>query len=151
MKTFKSETSVRIASEIQSWITTSIVLSAVYLPWYLFSDKPKFESAVLYGIVFMKIGNTLSQFVVSEIHVDKGSNKITFVLKSVLSGRKTKAFPLHEIQSEVCLKGIWGRAWSSGTVLKVYTSDNGHFQITSQYGFSAKTLVKINEALNTSR
>src|SRR5687767_13325096 len=101
MQVFKSHTPIRIRSEFKSWGITLLIIWLVYIVLNQFGQINRMEWSVIGGIFLLKIGNTLSQFVVSEIHVDHISDTVTFVLQSPLSGQKTQVFLLHEMQSEL--------------------------------------------------
>ena len=144
MQVYKTEKKSYLTNELKSWLLTMVIALILFLVFKLFFSLS--EDKILLGIVvlfLLKLGDTLTQYHVTEIRLDANSNQITFILNNIMSGEKNKNYNLQQTHSEIIKTSKLNTFLNSDLILKIYLPDKKLFKIGSRYGFSPSTLETI--------
>ena len=78
MQVYKTEKKSYLTNELKSWLLTMVIALILFLVFKLFfslsEDKILLDVVVLF---LLKLGDTLTQYHVTEIRLDANSNQIT--------------------------------------------------------------------------
>ena len=148
MQVYKTEKKSYLTNELKSWLLTMVIALILFLVFKLFFSLS--EDKILLGIVvlfLLKLGDTFTQYHVTEIRLDANSNQITFILNNIMSGEKNKNYNLQQTHSEIIKTSKLNTFLNSDLILKIYLPDKKFFKIGSRYGFSPSTLETIDSSL----
>ena len=148
MEVYKADKKIFWRSELKTWIV--IILFTAFLLFlfkflFNFSSNNIFMSVLI--IFLLKLSNTLTQYHVVEIQIDKNNNQLNFILESIMSGEKVKKNELSQTSSELIFSSGFIKYLSPKFYLKILLGSNDIFKITSRYGFSLNTLTLVNKSL----
>lgn len=148
MQVFKADIKRFWFYEMKSWLWTLLLATLVYIVYYRIS--PANHDKLIIGIivlVLLKTGNLFTQYRVTEIEINKKTNEISLVLKSLMSGDKIKKYELAQVRSELINNSGLKKLLISPTVLMLFLSPKDTFHITHRFGFSTEDLAAINKTL----
>ena len=98
-------------------------------------------------LLLLKIGDTLTQYHVTEIHIDSESNQLTFMLNSIMSGEKTKQYKLEKATSDLKNNSGVTKYFASPYSLKIFLKPKDTFSLSNRYGFSFETLKQVDRSI----
>lgn len=148
MQVFKADIKRFWFYEMKSWLWTLLLATLVYIVYYRISAAN--HDKLIIGIIvllLLKTGNLFTQYRVTQIEVNKKTNELSLVLKSLMSGEKIKKYELEQVHSELILNSGLKKLLISPNVLILFLSEKDTFHITHRYGFSSETLAAINNTL----
>ncbi len=102
-------------------------------------------------MILMELSDLITQFRVKKIRIDPDKAKLSFMLKSILSGQEIKEFELGKCTSELIISSGLKKYLFTPYILKIYLSSSEVFSISNKYGFSLETLNIVNSALSSNR
>lgn len=149
IQVFKINKDLYRKNEIRSWLWTFILVMALYFVYHQFSYVT--NGKLIIGItilLLLKTANLFTQYRVTEIEVDRKNNQLSIVLKSLLSGEKTKKYELTQVRSELIHYAGLTKLVFSSDMLKLFLSPKDTFHISNRYGFSPETLKAIDNTIN---
>jgi hypothetical protein len=150
MQIFKTDKKNFLANELKSWLWTLAFATLLYFGFQQFLSVT--HDKLIIGVVvllLLKIGDTLTQYHVTEIQVDKQKNELTFLLNSIMSGEKVKKYELGQASSELIHNSGLTKLLSSPVTLKIFLTTKDTFRINNRYGFSTKTLTSVDNTLKS--
>jgi hypothetical protein len=150
MQVFKTDKKLFWAHELKSWLWTFVFAGLLYFGLKYFSSLTNDKNIVgVFVILFLKLGDTLTQYHVKEIQIDGQKKQVTVVLKSRMSGDKIKRYELEQATSELISNSGLTKYFSSPCTLKIFFKPNDTFLISNRYGFSIDTLTSVNNVLKS--
>jgi hypothetical protein len=152
LQVFKINKELYKKNELRSWLWPFILATALYIAYHQFSliTQTRFIIAIAI-LLLLKTGNLFTQYRVTEIEIDRKSNQLSIVLKSLISGEKVKKYELAQVRSELVRNTGLMKLALSPDMLKLFLSPKDTFHISNRYGFSTETLAAINNAINFSK
>lgn len=150
MQIFKTDKNIFWANELKSWLWTLAFATLLYFGFQQFLSVT--NNKLIIGVVILllfKIGDTLTQYHVTEIQVDSQKKQLTFILNSIMSGEKVKRYELGQVRSELIHNSWLTKLLSSPFTLKIFLVPKDMFRINNRYGFSTKTLVSVDNTLKS--
>ena len=150
IQVFKTNKDLYRKNEIKSWLWTLILATAIYIVYHQFANVT--NDKLIIGIsvlLLLKLANLFTQYRVAVIEVDRKNNQLSILLKSLLSGEKTKKYELGQVRSEFIQNAGFMKLMLSSDMLKLFLSPKDTFHISTRYGFSTETLAAINNTLNS--
>jgi hypothetical protein len=148
MQVFTPNRKIYQSNELKSWAWT--VAFVLFLYFGVRSFFPISQDSLFVGVAvafLLKLGNTLTQYHVETIQLDKESDKLNLVLSSVMSGQKYKTYDLRQITTELTENKTLLTGFKPSLALKIHITEKGSFQINSRYGFTTDTLTAVNNAV----
>ena len=152
MQIFKTEKKIFWINELKSWVWTFVFVTIFYFGIQLFS-KMTFDNLIIGVVVLLlsKIGNTLTQYHIIEIHIDREKNQLTFLLNSYISGQKNKQYELKHASSELIYNSGLTKYFTSPYFLEILIRPKDIFKIHNRYGFSLNTLISVDKSIKSKR
>ena len=150
MQTFNIDKKTFWINEIKSWLTViafAILLSFIFS--YFFSFKVDRIITGFCVIILLKLSDSLTQFHIKQIQIDKTTNQLTFILQSRMSGQKVMKYKLEQMTSELITNNGLKKFFSFPIVLKVYLKPKDTFSITNKYGFTNDILLLVDRELKS--
>jgi hypothetical protein len=150
MQVFKADIKRFWFYEMKSWLWTLLLATLVYIVYYRISSAN--HDKLIIGIIvllLLKTGNLFTQYRVTEIEINKKTNEISLVLKSLMAAEKVKKYELGQVRSELILNSGLKKLLISPNVLILFLSPKDTFHITHRYGFSPEDLAAINNTLSS--
>jgi len=98
-------------------------------------------------VLLLKLGDTITQYHVHAISVDKANNNLRITLLSIMSGDKTMEFALEKVNSMLVQNKGLSRLITGSSLLEINISHKKGFRISKRYGFSSTDLEKIHELI----
>jgi len=149
MQAFTTDRKTYQTNELKSWAWTIAFALVLYSGFKLFSLVPQNSLFVGLTVIFLiKLGDTLTQYHVKTIQLDKENNRLNLILSSPMSGQKHKTYDLSQVSAELADNKSWTNGFGSSPVLKIYVTNKITFQLTSRYGFTKDILASVNQALS---
>lgn len=149
MQIFKTDKKLFLINELKSWLWTFVFVTIIYLglqQFFSMAHDKLIGVAVI--LLLLKLADAITQFHITEIHVNAQKNQLTFVLHCILSGEKIKRYELSDAASELknnSSKILYGY---SRFLLTIFLEQKGVFRISNRYGFSLATVTSVHEAIN---
>jgi hypothetical protein len=150
MQVFKADIKRFWFYEMKSWLWTFLLATLVYIVYYRISSAN--HDKLIIGIIvllLLKTRNLFTQYRVTEIEINKKTNQLSLVLKSLISGEKVKKYELDQVRSELIHNSGLKKLVVSPNVLILFLSPKDTFHITHRFGFSTEALTTINNTLNS--
>lgn len=150
MQIFKADKNVFWVNELGSWLLTLASAALIYfgLQQFLLIPNDRLVIAVVV-LLFIKIGDTLTQYHVTEIQVDSQEKQVIFILNSIVSGQKVKRYSLEQVRSELIRNSGITKVLSSSSTLKIFLVPKDMFRINNRYGFTTKILSSVDDTLKS--
>lgn len=99
--------------------------------------------------LILKLRDTLVQFHVTEVHVEKENNQLKFVLQSLMAGEKIKKYEFEQVTSQLIINSGLTKYLLSPFILKIFLRPKDLYIITNRYGFSLANLSSLDKAINS--
>ena len=148
MQIFKTDKTTFWKNELKSWFWTTLTIAVFYFGLKLFFQMT--HDKLVIGVIvllLLKIGDTLTQYHVTEIHIDSESNQLTFMLNSIMSGEKTKQYKLEKATSDLKNNSGVTKYFASPYSLKIFLKPKDTFSLSNRYGFSFETLKQVDRSI----
>jgi hypothetical protein len=148
MPVFTTDKKNYLIRESKSWASTVIFTLIVYGSFKLFLSMR--QDTVIIGLVsvfLLKLIDTLTQYHVNVIQIDKEKGKMNLRLNSLLTGYDYKTYKLQEVASELTETKSWLNFNQTVLRLRIYLPGKKVLQITNRYGFTDDTLKLIDDTL----
>lgn len=150
MRVFKTDKTLYLTNELKSWAWAIVSVLLFYFGAALFFYAPQDKLFVGVTLIFLfKLGETLTPYHVKEIQIEAEKNRLIFILDSILSGQRNKIHELQQTRSELIHSAGLTGALSSTLTLQIHLPGKEVYRITGRYGFPAKTLAEIHNALKS--
>jgi hypothetical protein len=148
MTTLEIKKSDYIISEFKSWlwILALLILSIIAVRALLHWQFDKIWLLITV-IIISKLGDTITQYHADKVMVDKFTNNLHLIFRSIMSGEKQFNFPLDKVESRIIPNGGFQRLISGPIALEINASGRKRLRITKRYGFSSDGLRKIHELI----
>jgi hypothetical protein len=147
MQVFKANKNKFLANELRSWVYTFGAGVIIYFVSNLVLTNSSETSFVFFLVIFLlKLSDTFTHFHTTEIQIDQSENKLTFLLKSLMTGNKEKSFNLSDTKLETVQRNRFPFFGQTEPNLRFYLPGNKIFKINSRYGFSKETLETLDQA-----
>ena len=140
MQVFRTDRKLFWTNELKSWALIIVFATALLFGFQLFSSTKTDNLLVGIFVLFLiKIADTITQYHVTEIEIDKLRNEMIFKLYSPMSGEKIKKYELKVVRSELRHHSGITKLLSSAVTLNLLLTPKDMFRINSRYGFSSKS------------
>ncbi len=149
MKIFKIEKNKYLVNELISWLCNIVFVGTISVI-ILYTTNLELDNIYLstFCIFLLQLFDTLQREKITTIKVDAVNNTLAFILLSKLSGKKEKTVPLNIAKAILIKKPTFSIWLYQKCILKLMLPENIVFNINNRYGFSEKTLIEIEEAIN---
>ena len=147
MQVFTANRKTYQVNELKIWAWTGVFAILFYFGLKLFYSVSQDSLFVGITVVFLlRFGNTITQYHVKTIQLDKENDKLNLILSSIMSGQKNKIYDLRQITTELTENKTLITGFKPSLTLKIHITKKGTFKINSRYGFTADTLTAVNNA-----
>jgi len=148
MPVFTTDKKQYLISESKSWGWTVVFTLILYIGLKFFISMR--QNNINFGLIFifiMKLMDTLTQYHVNVIQIDKKKGKMNLRLESLMTGDDYKTYDLRNVSSELVEEKSWWSLNKTHLKLKIHLPGKKMLQITNRYGFKEDTLRVINDTL----
>jgi hypothetical protein len=148
MRVFKTDKKTFWINELKSWLWDIAFAALLYLGCKYFTALTNDNIIIVaFVILLIKLGDTLTQYHVREIRIDKQQQQMTTVLHSPMSGEKIKQYDLSQVASALSNNSGLAKYLSSPFTLHIFLNPKNTLKLTNRYGFTLATLQSVDAAL----
>ena len=137
-------------AELKYWLwslvsfVVGVTLAIIFLDFQL--EK---KWIIIAAPLAITIANTMTQYHVHVISIEKETNTLLITLQSIMSGSKVKIFPLDNVKVTITENNGLRRIIYGPLVIKLIVNNADTFRITKRYGFSLDNLKLIAEKIRS--
>jgi hypothetical protein len=137
-------------AELKSWLRSLVSILVVVTFAIIFLDFQIEKKWLIIAVpLIITIANTVTQYHVHAISIEKETNTLLITLQSIISGSKVQNFPLNKVNVIIKENNGLRRLIYGPVVIKLIVNNEDTFRITKRYGFSSDNLKLIAEKIRS--
>lgn len=135
---------------LKSWLWSLVSIIVVVTLAIKFLDFQLEKKWLIIAVpLAITIANTVTQYHVHAISIEKETNTLLITLQSIMSGNKVQNFPLDKVKVIITENNGLRRIIYDPLVIKLIVTNAHTFRITKRYGFTSDNLKLIAEKIRS--